>query len=426
MRILVTAGPTREHLDPVRFLSNRSSGKMGYAVAEVARARGHEVVLVSGPVSLPAPAGVLVERAVSAAEMLALVQRHFRTCDALVMAAAVADWRPAEFRHEKIKKLTAGADLRLVPTPDILRELRDEKGSRIVIGFAAETEDVLLEARRKCGAKGVDMIVANDVRQTDAGFDVDTNRVLLVFPDGSFRELPLMSKRAVAGHLLDWLEARAAAGPGSTASFSMRPVMPAAEAGGERLARIMEFILEIDKLKHVFRKTLLMDGSRYENDAEHSWHLAVMAVLLREFAVIKDIDIARVVEMVLMHDLVEIDAGDTYCYDVTGNAGKLERERAAANRVFGILPPDQAAWVRGLWDEFEARRTPEARFAAALDRVQPLLHNYYTGGVVWRTHGIDQGQVRERNSHVEQGSAALWEYAERLIRQAVEDGLLDR
>lgn len=423
MRILVTAGPTREHLDPVRYLSNRSSGKMGYAVAEAARSRGHEVVLVSGPVALAAPAGVLLERVVSAAEMLESVRRHFTTCDALVMAAAVADWRPAELREGKIKKLGASGDLRLVPTPDILKELLPGKGGRIVVGFAAETDDVLSEARRKCAAKGLDMIVANDVRQADAGFDVDTNRVTLVFPDGSCRAMPLMSKRAVAGHILDWVEARAKGGPAAMA-VGARAVMPPEESGGARLVQVMAFIREIDRLKHVFRKTLLMDGSRYENDAEHSWHLAVMAILLREYAAVKDLDLARVIEMVLVHDLVEIDAGDTYCYDEAGNAGRPERERAAADRVFGLLPPDLAGRVRGLWEEFEARRTGEARFAAALDRVQPLLHNYYTGGVVWRAHGIGQDRVRERNRHIEEGSPVLWEYAERLIRQAVEDGLL--
>jgi len=424
MRILVTAGPTREHLDPVRFLSNRSSGKMGYSIAEAARSRGHEVVLVSGPVSLSAPEGILVEKVISAEEMLGVVRRHFRTCDALVMAAAVADWRPAETSAGKIKKLGADPRLRLAPTPDILRELKAEKGGRIVVGFAAETDNLLSEARRKCEAKGMDMIVANDVSRSDAGFDADTNQVALVWPDGSARELPLMSKRAVAARIVEWVEERAAGVPAGPGAAAARPVLPAAEAGGERLARILEFVREIDKLKHVFRRTLLMDGSRYENDAEHSWHLAVMALLLGEYAAGKRIDVARVIELVLVHDLVEIDAGDTYCYDDAGNAGKAERERAAADRLFGLLPGDLAARVRGLWEEFEARRTAEARFAAALDRVQPLMHNYFTGGVVWRNHGISQEKVRDRNRHVEEGSAALWAYAERLIRQAVEDGLL--
>lgn len=428
MRILVTAGPTREHLDPVRYISNRSSGKMGYAIADVARERGHEVVLVSGPVALPAPAGMLVERVVSADDMLEAVRRHFRTSDALIMAAAVADWRPAERSGQKVKKLESGGELRLVRTPDILCELRAEKGPRVVVGFSAETGDLLAEAKRKCEAKGLDLVVANDVSRTDAGFDVDTNAVTFVMPDGAIREMPLMSKRAVAGHIVEWVESRwvGAQRPDGGVAAPVRPVMPAAESGGERLSRVMGFVCEIDKLKHVFRKTLLMDGSRYENDAEHSWHLAMMAILLAEYANGRGIDIGRVIQMALVHDLVEMDAGDTYCYDDIRNAGKLDRERRAADRIFGLLPDDLAGRLRGLWEEFEERRTPEARFAAALDRVQPLMHNYFTGGVVWRQHGVAQGKVRERNQHVEEGSRALWAYAERLIRQAVEDGLLAR
>jgi len=191
-----------------------------------------------------------------------------------------------------------------------------------------------------------------------------------------------------------------------------------------RLARQLDFIIEIDKLKHVFRQTLLMDASRLENDAEHSWHLAAMAVLLHEYAAEKGIDLPRVVAMVLVHDLVEIDAGDTYCYDEAGNRDKAEREQAAADRIFAILPPDQAAAVRGLWEEFEAMATPESRFAAALDRLQPLLHNFRTQGAQWRKHGVNAGQVLERNQRMHDGAPELWAYAEAMIRDAVARGYL--
>lgn len=425
MRILVTAGPTREHLDPVRFLSNRSSGKMGYAVAEAARDRGHDVVLVSGPVAIPAPRGILTERVVSADEMLAAVHRHFETCDALIMAAAVADWRPATLSHQKLKKLRTTAELRLEPTADILASLRLLKGVRVVVGFAAETDDMLAEARRKCVDKGLDLIVANDVTRKDAGFDVDTNQAVFVLPDGTAEFLPLMSKAAMGLRIVKWVEGKKVGVGAGDSNARQREIVPGPEAGGARLARVMEFIREVDKLKHVFRKTLLMDGSRFENDAEHSWHLALMAVLLREYANAPELNLARVVEMVLVHDLVEIDAGDTYCYDDAGNANKAERERLAADRIFGLLPADHAQRLQAIWEEFEERRTAEARFAAALDRIQPLMHNYFTGGVVWRQHRIGSAKVRERNQHVVEGSVVLWEYAEALIRQAVEEGYLE-
>jgi putative hydrolase of HD superfamily len=194
----------------------------------------------------------------------------------------------------------------------------------------------------------------------------------------------------------------------------------------ERLERQLRFIVEIDKLKSVFRQTLLMHGKRYENDAEHSWHIAVMALLLSEYASGQKLDIARVMKMALVHDLVEIDAGDTFCYDEKGAQTKLAREQSAADRIFGILPADQASEIRALWDEFEARQTPEARFAAALDRLQPLLHNYNTQGASWQKHGVTSDKVLARNKHIEEGAPVLWEYAENLIRDAVEKGYLGR
>ena len=195
------------------------------------------------------------------------------------------------------------------------------------------------------------------------------------------------------------------------------------EMAGERLARQIEFLVEIDKVKSVFRQTFLTDGSRKENDAEHSWHLAVMAVLLHEYAA-SDVDLSRVVKMVLVHDLVEIDAGDTFVYDVEGRREQAHREQEAAERIFAILPADQAGEIHGLWEEFEARQTPEAQFAASLDRVQPLLHNYFTQGATWRAHGVTVEMVRKRNRHVADGSPELWRFAEAMIADAVARGYL--
>lgn len=195
----------------------------------------------------------------------------------------------------------------------------------------------------------------------------------------------------------------------------------------DRLARQMQFIVEIDKVKTILRNTWLMDGSRHENDAEHSWHLAVMALLLGEYANEKGIDLLRVVSMVLIHHVVEIDAGDILVYALNSpeaRQAKVQRERDAADRIFGLLPDNQAAHFRGLWDEFEERQTPEARFAAALDRVQPMMHNYFTQGRAWLEHGVSADQVIAINRHVEQGAETLWEYASDLIRTAVEKGYL--
>ncbi len=192
----------------------------------------------------------------------------------------------------------------------------------------------------------------------------------------------------------------------------------------ERLEKQIAFIAEIDRLKRVFRQTYLTDGSRKENDAEHSWHLAVMALILLEHAGRPAPDVLRTVAMVLIHDIVEIDAGDTFCYDDAGGKDRESRERRAADRLFAILPPDQAAEFRSLWEEFEARRTPEARFAAALDRLQPLLHNYITGGKSWQEHGVTAERVIERNRHIAEGSETLWGYAESLIADAVKKGYL--
>jgi putative hydrolase of HD superfamily len=192
------------------------------------------------------------------------------------------------------------------------------------------------------------------------------------------------------------------------------------------LKKQIAFIVEIDKLKHVARRTYLMDNSRHENSAEHSWHLAIMALLLSGYAAERKIDVFRVMQMVLIHDIVEIDAGDTFCYDEKGQKGRIAKEAKAAERLFGILPGDQAKGLRKLWDEFEARKTPEAKFAAALDRFQPLLHNYYTEGYAWKENGVTTDMVIERNRHISEGSPELWHFAEKLIMDAVEKGYLER
>jgi putative hydrolases of HD superfamily len=197
------------------------------------------------------------------------------------------------------------------------------------------------------------------------------------------------------------------------------------ESGADRLPQQIGFIVEIDKLKTVLRQTLLIDRSRRENTAEHSWHLAMMAITLADYAD-RPIDIGRVIRMLLVHDLVEIDAGDTFVYDVAANQDKAEREAAAAERIFGLLPLDQGTELRSLWQEFEARTTPDAAFAAALDRLQPLLHNYHTEGSTWRQHGITVEQVVTLNRTIANGSQRLWEYTERLIEDAAARGFLAR
>jgi putative hydrolase of HD superfamily len=192
----------------------------------------------------------------------------------------------------------------------------------------------------------------------------------------------------------------------------------------DRLAAQIRFILEIDKLKNVLRRTWVLDRSRRENSAEHSWHLAVMAVLLAEYGP-AGLDLTRVIKMVLIHDLVEIDAGDTFCYDQTALLDQADRERRAADRLFELLPVDLAAELRGLWEEFDARASPEARFAAALDRLQPVLHNYTTEGGTWREHRVTRAQVVARNQPMGDGAPELWEYARSLIDDAVARGLIE-
>lgn len=190
----------------------------------------------------------------------------------------------------------------------------------------------------------------------------------------------------------------------------------------DRLERQIRFILEIDRLKNVLRQNMTTAG-RPENSCEHSWHITVMAVLLGEHAN-ERIDLLRVLKMLLVHDVVEIDAGDTYCYDLAAAAGQAQRERAAAERIFGLLPPDQGDEMRRLWEEFEQRRTPEARFAAAMDRLQPVLLNYFTQGEAWRRREVTNAQVMARNRTIGDGAARLWEYARGLIEDAARKGYI--
>jgi putative hydrolases of HD superfamily len=192
-----------------------------------------------------------------------------------------------------------------------------------------------------------------------------------------------------------------------------------------RLERQVGFILEVDKLKEVFRQTLCTQSGRAENDAEHSWHLCLAAIVLAEHANEPGLNLVRLLKMLILHDLVEIDAGDTFAYDTAAMAGQHDREAVAATRIFGLLPADQAAEFRSLWDEFEERRTPEARFAAAVDRFQPCLLNTRTGGSAWRRHRVTEDRVLARNAPIAEGSAGLWEHTRAMIRQAAERGDLD-
>jgi phosphopantothenoylcysteine decarboxylase/phosphopantothenate--cysteine ligase len=204
---MITAGPTREELDPVRFISNHSSGKMGYALARAAQRRGARVILVSGPVNLAPPCGVELVAVESAGEMHMAVMERAAECTVIIKAAAVADYRPAERSGAKIKKNSSELSLQLVKTADILADLGKREKGPFLVGFAAETGNLREFATRKLQAKNVDMIVANDVSQSDAGFNVDTNRVSLFFRDGRDVECALMSKDELAAVILDHVEA---------------------------------------------------------------------------------------------------------------------------------------------------------------------------------------------------------------------------
>ncbi|MCH1982598.1 HD domain-containing protein [Ruminococcus sp. OA3] len=191
----------------------------------------------------------------------------------------------------------------------------------------------------------------------------------------------------------------------------------------ERLEKQAAFMLEADKAKNIFRQTHLSGHGRNENDAEHSWHMALMAFLLSEHAN-QEVDQLRVIKMLLIHDLVEIDAGDTYAYDDAGNETKRQREEKAADRIFGLLPEDQERELRELWEEFEAYETPEALFAHVLDNFQPLTLNDANGGNDWKEHQVKKSQILKRNEKTEQGSAGIWKYMKQMIERNVEAGAI--
>ncbi|MDR0266461.1 MAG: HD domain-containing protein [Sphingobacterium sp.] len=192
-----------------------------------------------------------------------------------------------------------------------------------------------------------------------------------------------------------------------------------------KLLKQIEFIKEIDKIKYIQRKTKLFNSDRLENDAEHSWHLALMAMVLSEHAN-QSVDLLKVVKMVLIHDIVEIDAGDTFIYDTENNHTNTEVERLAAQRIFGILPAEQAEELIALWEEFEAGQTHDAQFARAMDRLEPLLQNSSNNGGTWNEPGVNYEKVHAKKSVIKDGSAVLWEYAEKLIDTGVMRGILKK
>ena len=200
-------------------------------------------------------------------------------------------------------------------------------------------------------------------------------------------------------------------------------MLPSLNADSSPLDRQFAFIVEIDRLKTILRQNYLADHSRRENSAEHSWHVALMALVLAEHAE-SPVNVGRVIELLLVHDLVEIDAGDTFAYDTAGAETQDQREQLAADRIFGMLPAEQARRLRSIWDEFAASETPEARFALAVDRLMPMIHNSLTEGCAWRANGVVADQVRKRAESISRGAPALGLLARRLIDSSVEAGFL--
>ena len=186
----------------------------------------------------------------------------------------------------------------------------------------------------------------------------------------------------------------------------------------DRMKQQIAFLMEIDKVKNIFRQTYLADGKRKENDAEHSWHLAIAAFLLKEY-VAEDVDVMKVMIMVLIHDLVEIDAGDTYAYDAEGAKTKRAREVAAADRIFGMLPEDQGGYFRELWDEFEAYESDDAKFAHLLDNFQPLLLNHESNGKSWTEHHVKKSQIYKRNEKIKETSPEVWEWMKQIVEEHI-------
>ena len=193
-----------------------------------------------------------------------------------------------------------------------------------------------------------------------------------------------------------------------------------------RLEQQMRFLVEVDKMKSVYRRTILIDKTRRESDAEHSWHFALMAMLLAEYADPEKVDCARVIRMALVHDLIEIYAGDTFAYDVQGNQDKRQRETEAADKLFALLPEDQAAEIRALWEEFDAMETPDAQYAAAIDRLQPFLNNYLTQGHTWGLGGVKSARVYERMDPIRVALPEVWPFVDKMIQESIEKGYLEK
>ena len=191
-----------------------------------------------------------------------------------------------------------------------------------------------------------------------------------------------------------------------------------------KLEKQLNFIVELDKVKNIFRKTKLFDSNRFENDAEHSWTVSIMAVLLKEYSNF-EVDIEKVMIMLLLHDVVEIDAGDTFLYSADRNEA-AEREEKAANRIFGLLETEQKELFISLWKEFEERETNEAKFASVFDRLEPLIQNYLTEGYTWKKHNITYEMVLNKNKHIKEGSEEIWNFVLLLLQKAVEKGYLQK
>lgn len=192
----------------------------------------------------------------------------------------------------------------------------------------------------------------------------------------------------------------------------------------ERMKKQIDFFVEVDKMKGILRQTLLADKSRRENDAEHSWHFALMAMMLFEYADDPDIDLYRVIKMALVHDLVEIYAGDTFAYDTSGYESKGERENASADKLFSLLPVDQALEIRQLWEEFEAMETPDSIYASAIDRLQPFISNYVTDGYTWKKHHVTRDMVYKRMLPIKTAAPKIWEFIEDVITDSIKKGYL--
>ncbi|MCQ4923667.1 HD domain-containing protein [Tissierella carlieri] len=193
----------------------------------------------------------------------------------------------------------------------------------------------------------------------------------------------------------------------------------------ERLLKDIEFIVELDKMKSILRQTSLINEDRREDDAQHSWHISVMAMILGEYSNEK-IDVCKVIKMLLTHDLVEIFAGDTFCYDKVGNEDKKERENLAAEKIFGMLEEDKGRELRVLWDEFEDGKTSEALFAASMDRLQPMLSNYYNNGGTWKKFNVAKEDIYKRIAPVKKSSDELWGFVENMIEDAYDKGLISK